>query len=165
MKTIKHIIIILLFALVLQGCSTANKNNTLSIKMPPAMYMNGKVYWEVSERNVDQHILTEVGTVEYVAEEQTLLYKDFMVNTSAKQYKGCKVFEEAGIYYILYKDQYTPFAYITKTKNNGRQSYEESNKQQELLNEEIPSPGLPAPHFIYQDITYFQITDRPTEED
>lgn len=145
MKTIKHIIIILLFALVLQGCNTANKNITLSIELPPAMYINGKVYWEVSERNVDQHELTEVGTVEYIAEEQTLPYKDFMVNTSAKQYKGCKFFEEAGIYYILYKDQYIPFAYITKTKNNGRQSYEESNKQQELLNEEIPSPGYLHP--------------------
>lgn len=52
MKTIKHIIIILLIAMVLQGCSTANKNITLSIELPPAMYINGKVYWEVSESNL-----------------------------------------------------------------------------------------------------------------
>lgn len=148
MKVIK-IIIACLLTLSLSSCAEKHKEYAFypdikELKMPSGIYYKDHIYWEMKDKT--NHVEGEkVGTLKSVAKENYFPEKEYSSTSDLKSYLGSDLYENHQTLYLKTKDTIHVFKYLTEM--------ELSEEVKELDQEE--NEGMPAPHFVYQNMMYF----------
>lgn len=161
---IKISIIIVCFTIIfffLSACSNQNiskveptndmepKEIENTIKMmhrtiPNGIYYNGQIYWDIDYEKTDNLPNSHLGFLQGCAENYQFPITEFMGTNSLSESIGKDIFLSDNALYMMIDDDVHVFRYL-KQKNVG---VEEKERESNV------DDGTPAPHFVYNDMTY-----------
>lgn len=156
-----NLVLSICFIVFLSACSNQNiskveptndmepKEIENTIKMmhqtiPNGIYYNGRIYWDIDYEKTDNLPNSQLGFLQGCAENYQFPITEFMGTNSLSESIGKDIFLSDNALYMMIDDDVHVFRYL-KQKNVGVEEKERESNGDD---------GTPAPHFVYNDMTY-----------